>query len=289
MRPQPSPFSIALPGPASAKPDCSADAAPGVDWTDCDKKIIVLSGSDFNGATLVGTDFTSTDLRDSNLLAANFEKATLVRASLAGSDGGRREIRPDRGLPHQLQRMSAQGATFASAEMQRSNFTDAKLVNVDFTKAELGRAEFADADITGAKFSLANLARADFTKARFSTPLDFANAFLFLTRIEGVDLSAATGLAQWQIDMSCGDGNTKLPTGLKPSSSWPCSSTDVQISGLRNTSGKKAAAFAGGFRFNQPTTGDAGAAGWAYTAHLGARGLISVLSSGVPSASPSRP
>ena len=107
--------------------------------------------------------------------------------------------------------------------MQRSNFANAVLVNVDFTKADLGRADFTGADITGAKFAFANLARADFSKAKFSTPLDFANAFLFLTRIEGLDLSAATGLAQWQIDMSCGDGNTKLP--CRPQAhrpAWPC-------------------------------------------------------------------
>ena len=114
------------------------------------------------------------------------------------------------------------GATFASAEMQRSNFANAVLVNVDFTKAELGRADFTGADITGTKFALANLARADFSKAKFSAPIDFANSFLYLTRIEGLDLSAATGLAQWQVDMSCGDGNTRLPSGLVASASWPC-------------------------------------------------------------------
>jgi uncharacterized protein YjbI with pentapeptide repeats len=86
----------------------------------------------------------------------------------------------------------------------------------------LGRAEFADAEISGAKFSLANLARADFTKAKFSAPLDFADSFFFLTRIEGLDLTTATGLAQWQVDMSCGDDKTKLPGGLTAAESWPC-------------------------------------------------------------------
>ena len=78
-------FSAASLGAASAKPACSAAPAPGVDWTECDKKLIILSGNDLNGATLVCTDFTSTDLRDSNLMTANFEKATLA---------GEVEIRP---------------------------------------------------------------------------------------------------------------------------------------------------------------------------------------------------
>ncbi|MEW9834307.1 pentapeptide repeat-containing protein [Mesorhizobium sp. ZMM04-4] len=210
-------------GPASAGPSCSASAAPGVDWTGCDKKLIILSDSDLNGATLVDTDFTSTDLRDTNLLAANFEKSTLVRASLANSKA--RGARFDRIEAYRtnFSSVDARGATFASAEVQRSNFTNAVLVDVDFTKAELGRADFSGADITGTKFALANLARADLSKAKFSGPIDFAGSFFFLTRIEGLDLSAATGLQQWQVDMSCGDGETKLPSGLSAPSAWPCS------------------------------------------------------------------
>src|SRR5690606_37309100 len=111
---------------------------------------------------------------------------------------------------------------FASAEMQRSNFANAVLVDADFTKADLARADFTGADITGAKFAFANLARADLSKARFSGPLDFANAFLFLTRLEGIDLSAATGLVHWKIHMSCVDGDTNLPEDVNASSNWPC-------------------------------------------------------------------
>jgi uncharacterized protein YjbI with pentapeptide repeats len=215
-------FSLFSPGTALAKPNCSAQAAPGVDWTECDKKLIILSGSDLNGANLTGTDFTSTDLRNSNLLAANFEKATLVRASLAGAKADGAKFDRIEAYRTNFSGMTAQGAVFASAEMQRSNFTGAILVNVDFTKAELGRADFAEADITGTKFSLANLARADFTKAKFTGPIDFANSFFFLTRIEGIDLTAASGLAQWQVDMSCGDDQTKLPGGLTAPKTWPC-------------------------------------------------------------------
>lgn len=207
---------------AWAKPQCSASAEPGVDWTECDKKLIILSGSDFKGATLVGTDFTSTDLRDTNLMAADLEKATLVRASLAGSHAEGAKFDRIEAYRTNFSGLLAKGATFASADVQRSNFTNSILVNVDFTKADLGRADFTGADITGARFPLANLSRADLSNAKFSGPLDFSNAFLFLTRFEGVDLSAATGLQQWQVDMSCGDEQTKLPEGLAVPASWPC-------------------------------------------------------------------
>ncbi|MER9638546.1 pentapeptide repeat-containing protein, partial [Mesorhizobium sp. M0228] len=119
-------------------------------------------------------------------------------------------------------RMDAQGAVFASAEMQRSNFQGANLTNVDFTKAELGRAQFHDADISGSRFSFANLARADFRGATFTAPVDFDRAFLFLTRIEGLDLSNSVGLSQWQLNMACGDARTELTSGLTRPEDWPC-------------------------------------------------------------------
>ena len=106
--------------------------------------------------------------------------------------------------------------------MQRADFTGASLANVDFEKSELGRAVFTDADINGTNFRFANIARADFRNARFDTPIEFTGSYLFLTRIEGVDLTQAVGLQQWQIDMSCGDPATKLPAGLELSKNWPC-------------------------------------------------------------------
>lgn len=208
--------------PAAASPDCQSDPVAGIDWQECDKKLLILSGNDLSGANLFGVDFTSTDLRDTNLLAANLEKATLVRASLAGSNAKGAKFDRIEAYRTNFSGMDAQGAVFAGAEMQRSNFKDANLTDVDFTKSELGRAQFDGATITGTKFPLANLARADFRTAKFTGPIDFNGAFFFLARLEGVDLSAATGLAQWQIDMACGDDKTVLPAGLQAPASWPC-------------------------------------------------------------------
>lgn len=212
-----------LPTAASAV-DCTASAGPGVDWTDCDKKLIILSGTDFSGATLINTNFTTTDLRDTNLEKADLEKATLVRASLAGSKAAGAKFDRVEGYRTNFSGMDGAGASFSSAEVQRSNFANAVLTGVNFTKAELGRADFTGADITGTSFALANLARANLAGAKFSGPIDFTSAFFFLTRIEGLDLSAATGMQQWQVDMSCGDDKTKLPSGLTAAAGWPCNS-----------------------------------------------------------------
>ena len=111
---------------------------------------------------------------------------------------------------------------FASAELQRANFGRAKLTNVDFTKAELGRAQFHDAQITATQFAFANLSRDDFRRSNFSASVNFYRAVFFLARIEGVNLSASSGLSQEQIDAACGDDNTILPSGFARPEHWPC-------------------------------------------------------------------
>lgn len=208
--------------PVHAADDCRASPTPGINWEDCDKKLIMLDSSDLSGANLARADFTSTDLRGSNLTKANLEKAVLVRASFAGSTATGARFARIEAYRTDFSQLDALGAIFSGAELQRSIFTQAKLGDADFTKADLGRSQFDGADVSGSRFSLANLARADFRGAVFARPVDFDRAFFFLARIEGVDLSAATGLTQWQVDMACGDAQTMLPSGLNKPAGWPC-------------------------------------------------------------------
>lgn len=214
--------SFVAPSHAADEPDCRAAAAPGINWENCDRKLLMLKASDLSGANLFDTNLTSTDLRDSNLVEANFEKATLFRASLAGSKAAGTRFDRVEAYRADFSEIDAVGASFGNAEMQRVRFHNAKLANTDFTKADLGRAQFDGADITGSRFALANLARADFRETTFDAALDFDRAFVFLARFEGVDLSDATGLTQSQLDIACGDDSTGLPAGLTRPSGWPC-------------------------------------------------------------------
>jgi len=211
-----------LSGTDARADNCRTAPSPGIDWQQCDKKLLMLGGSDLKDAKLMEADFSTTDLRDANLLGANLEKARLVRASLAGSIASGARFARVEAYRTDFSRISAEDASFEGAELQRSNFKDAKLSNVNFTKADLGRSQFDGAEVGGSRFSLANLARADFRASRFSSSVDFDRAFFFLTRVEGVDLSSATGLSQWQLDMACGDDKTMLPAGLKKPAQWPC-------------------------------------------------------------------
>lgn len=203
---------------------CNSAPEPGLDWSNCTKKSLMLPSSELQGANLFETDFSMTDLSGSNLTSANLEKAHLVRAWLSGARAEKANFARVEAYRSSFVNIIANGASFASAELQRADFSGAQLTGANFEKAELGRAHFKGAVLTGTRFSFANLSRADLSGTTFEGPLVFDRAFLFLTRIEGLDLSAAKGLEQAQIDLACGDEKTKLPAGLTAPSSWPCAS-----------------------------------------------------------------
>ncbi len=214
------------PGLANVKPahaaECSSNPAQGVDWTGCRKRNLMLDGSNLNGAKLGEADFTSTDLRNLSAEGADFSKSTLVRSMLDSTKGKNSNFEKAVGFRTSFVGADLSGSRFDKSEMQRADFTKADLTGVSFEKSELGRALFEGAKLTGGNFRFANLARADLRGAIIDTPLDFTGAYFYRTRLDGVDLSAAAGLLQWQIDLSCGDASTKLPAGLTASAGWPC-------------------------------------------------------------------
>ena len=213
---------LGLPAMEARADECRSAPTAGIDWSRCDKKLLMLGGSDLAGARLVEADLTATDLMKTTLDGADFEKAKLLRASLAGASAKATRFARVEAYRTDFRNLRAAGSTFQGAELQRSDFRGAELTKADFTKAELGRSQFDGADIGGVRFSLANLARADLRGASLSAPLDFDRAFLFLTRLENLDLSTSTGLTQTQLDMACGNDQTVLPAGLTRPKNWPC-------------------------------------------------------------------
>lgn len=206
--------------------DCRSLPGPKTDWSDCNKRQLLLGGVNLANSNLFNADFTSTDLSGSDLTSADLEKATLMRASLARATADRANFMRVEAYRGNFSRMSAENASFVSSELQRANFAGAKLNGADFERAELGRANFYQAVLTGTRFPTANLSRAVLSGAIFEGPIDFSHAFMFQTRIEGVDLSEARGLTQEQVDLACGDVATKLPDGLVPPPQWPCPADD---------------------------------------------------------------
>ncbi|MCM2395288.1 pentapeptide repeat-containing protein [Rhizobium sp. S95] len=215
-------FSIASSTGSAMAGDCRSYAQQGIDWSGCKKSMLIITESELDGANLTKTDFSFTDLRGSSMKSANLEKGKMVRASFVAAKLEGANFNKVEAYRSNFARSTADRATFVNAEVQRADFREAQLAGSDFTKAELGRADFRGATITGSRFTMANLARARLNDAVFTGPLDFRNAFLLLTRIEGLDLSSATGLEQEQIDLACGDASTRLPPGLVPPAGWPC-------------------------------------------------------------------
>ena len=206
--------------------DCRSSKAPGVDWQGCRKRNLILKGSDLSDAKFAGTDFTATDMRETKLTAADLTKATMMRASLDGAEAEGANFSKLHGYRTSFVGANLKGASFVRAEMTRADFTDVDLTNVNFERADLGRVKFRGATLTGAKFPFVNLSRADFRTSNFTGSIDFTGAYLFLTRFEGVDLGEAKGLEQWQLDLSCGDDKTQLPSGLEAPANWPCRPTE---------------------------------------------------------------
>ncbi|MCB1455830.1 MAG: pentapeptide repeat-containing protein [Nitratireductor sp.] len=208
--------------PQAQAGECDNSPQAGIDWSGCRKRNLILEGSDLSGANLGDADFTSTDLRNALFEKTDFSKATLVRSMLDQSRAAGANFEKAVGFRTSFAGTNLAGSNFVKSEMQRADFTGADLSNVDFQKSELGRASFSKANIEGTGFRYANLARADFRDAVFQSSIDFTGAYLYRTRLENVDMSKAIGLNQWQLDMSCGNGETRLPEGLIPPDSWPC-------------------------------------------------------------------
>jgi uncharacterized protein YjbI with pentapeptide repeats len=88
-------------------------------------------------------------------------------------------------------------------DLTEANFDGVKASYMCMSKANFTKASFRNADLTGANLANSNLSGADLT-----------GATLDITSIKGTDLSTAKGLTQKQIDLACGDSETKLPQGL---------------------------------------------------------------------------
>lgn len=202
---------------------CNSNPAPGVDWSNCRKRNLILSDTDLTGANMQDSEVISTDLRDSKLDGANFVKADLLRTVFDGATLTDADFEKAAGYRTSFALTDLTGADFEKSEMQRADFAHAKLIDVNFSKASLGRANLEGAVIENTTFEFSILARADFRSAKTSGKIDFTNAFVYLTRFDGVDLSMATGLDQAQVDMACGDADTVLPEGLVAGADWPCS------------------------------------------------------------------
>lgn len=179
---------------------CYDKSAP-VDWSGCKKTNKMLDDIDFTGASLIKADVTRSSLTSSRFHNADLTKAVGYRTN--------------------FDRVELTNTNMTKSEFSRASFKNTKIKGVDWSKAELGRADFSDAFMENVSFSFTNLSRANFKNATLSG-VDFKGAYTYLTRFQGVDLRNAKNLGQIQIDLSCGDSDTRLPEGRWMPDTWPC-------------------------------------------------------------------
>lgn len=208
-------------GPPIANAACADAPKPGVDWSKCEKRRLILRESDLVKGRFAGTDFGRSDLFGAKLVEADLTDAGIDHAGLRTADLSRAKMAGVNGY-----RADFTGARLVGADLGKAEMSRAVLRWADLSDANLAKAELQRAVLQGAQMARANLAGADLARANLGdgslAGANFADADMYLTRIEGVDLSGAIGLSQRQIDAACGSATTRLPPGLSQPGSWPC-------------------------------------------------------------------
>jgi len=160
----------------------AAVAAPANAQIRVDSRMYTNSGScarcDLSGRTLTGMT-----LRDSNFAGAQFN-----RSNLSGGNFDRSNLSDTQFKRAFLARVEGQSVNMANASFQDATMTEAKFDDAILDGAKFYNVEFGNAVLIGATMD-----GADFSKA---------------------DLSEVQGLQQAQLDMACGDSETRLPIGL---------------------------------------------------------------------------
>jgi uncharacterized protein YjbI with pentapeptide repeats len=204
-----------------AEARCDDRPRNSVEWSGCKKSHLVLVQARLERAIMQKVDLSGTDLSEAVLTGADLEKANVSAAWFAKANLSAVNLAGAFGTRTRFDDAKLRGASMVKVELSRTNFIRADLTGADASGAQLARAIMKDTVLSGTKLINANLARADLREAKLAGA-DLTGGYLFLTRIEGADLTAVRGLTKAQLEIACGDGSTRLPAGLAAPASWPC-------------------------------------------------------------------
>jgi uncharacterized protein YjbI with pentapeptide repeats len=210
---------------SAAQAGCKDAPGPSVDWSGCNKQLLQLDGSDLSSANLDGTFLSGTSFSAVNLASANLRMSELVRTSFARADLSGANLEKSLSSRADFSGATLKGTRLVKAEFLRVSFDGADLSGADLSDGEFSRNSFAKANLSGANLSGAMLQRANFLGANLAGA-SFKRTYMYWARFAGVDLSQTKDLTQAQIDIACGDAQTKLPAGLTAPAQWPCADDD---------------------------------------------------------------
>ena len=205
----------------AAQAGCKDAPGPSVDWSSCNKQLLQLDGSDLTSANLEGTFLSGTGFLSAKLVNANLARSELVRTSFKEADLSGANFEKSLSSRADFQSAVMKGTRLVKAEFLRVSFDGADLSGADLSDGEFSRNSFSKANLSNANLAGAMLQRGNFREATLAGA-SFKRTYIYWARFEGVDLSKVTDLTQAQIDMACGDAQTKLPAGLTAPAQWPC-------------------------------------------------------------------
>lgn len=111
-------------------PNCSAPAAPGVNWNNCLKPDLSLNGSDLSNASFRNSQMVRADLMNTLLSNADLAYVNLHQANLSYSN---------------LSQASLFGSKLTEADLAYADLSGADLAYADLSNAKLGGAELRGA------------------------------------------------------------------------------------------------------------------------------------------------
>jgi len=152
-----------------------------------------LTGAHFRKAMMYGVTGEQVIMRGAVLEDATLTEANLSHSSMRQANLHRAELARGVFRDNDFQSADLTGASADSVDFTRSNFDRARLDNVNLKGATLDAGQF-----TGVRFGFANFENASVNKTNFSD----------------ADLTHVVGLTQGQLDMACGNMNTRLPDGM---------------------------------------------------------------------------
>ena len=201
---------------------CSDKRSPGMDWSGCKKTNKMLDDTNFTGSRFDSTNLMMSILDESNFTDASMVKADMTRVKARESRFIGADLTKVVGYRAKLDKSIFNGTQMTKSEFSRASFRDAEILDVDWSKSELGRANFTNALLSNVSFVFTNLSRVIFSGSKLSD-IDFHGAYTYQTHLEDTDLSRVKRLTQAQVDIACGNDNTRLPDGLNKPQHWPCS------------------------------------------------------------------
>jgi uncharacterized protein YjbI with pentapeptide repeats len=209
----------AISNPAVA--GCFDKREAGMDWSGCKKTNKMLDDTNFSGSRFDNANLALSNLDESNFKGASLIKTDMTRATARRSRFEGADLTKSVGYRAVFDGATLKESNLTKSEYFRASFRDAKITKIDWSKSELGRVDFSAAQLDEVSFHFSNVSRVIFNKAKLKN-VDFWGAYTYLTHFENVDLRKVKNLSQLQLDLSCGDQDTRLPEGRWMPDTWPC-------------------------------------------------------------------